>query len=189
MATCSNRIHELEQSLEKAKSKSKGFLSFTGRKKQYPVIDPMGWWRLSVLALMSIACWYSVSICLKRELNVAIKPISMNAVRKRLQAKRKSAEPLEEESISGIPCLGTLVFGVDSLKSYSTSCNSRCETKKMQPKAFIVNSQTYAIGLARLLLVLWFAVFVVRFLSDESWRELFMASPLAGLSRLVGGVF
>jgi hypothetical protein len=32
MATYSTRIRELEQSLEKAKSKSKGFLSFTGRK-------------------------------------------------------------------------------------------------------------------------------------------------------------
>jgi hypothetical protein len=190
IAACSVRIHELEQSLEKAKSKSKGFLSFTGRKKQYPVIDPVGWWRLSVLTLMALACWYSVSICLKRELTFAIKPITMNAVRKRLQAKKKRAEPLEGESMGGIPCLGTFVVGTDSLQSHSTSCNSRCETKQVQPKqAYVVNTQTYAIGLARLLLVLWFAVFVVRFLGDESWRELFVASPLAGLSRLAGGVF
>jgi hypothetical protein len=190
IAACSIRIHELEQSLEKAKSKSKGFLSFTGRKKQYPVIDPVGWWRLSVLTLMAIACWYSVSICLKRELTFAIKPITMNAVRKRLQAKKKRADPLEGELIRGIPCLGTFVVGTDSLQSHSVSCNSRCETKQAQPKqAHVVNTQTYAIGLARLLLVLWFAVFVVRFLGDESWRELFVASPLAGLSRLAGGVF
>jgi hypothetical protein len=190
IAACSIRIHELEQSLEKAKSKSKGFLSFTGRKKQYPVIDPVGWWRLSVLTLMAIACWYSVSICLKRELTFAIKPNTMNAVRKRLQVKKKRADPLEGESMGGIPCLGTFVVGTDSLQSHSTSCNSRCEIKQVQPKqTYVVNTQTYAIGLARLLLILWFAVFVIRFLGDESWRELFVASPLAGLSRLAGGVF
>ena len=92
--------------------------------------------------------------------------------------------------MGGIPCLGTFVVGTDSLQSHSTSCNSRCEIKQVQPKqTYVVNTQTYAIGLARLLLILWFAVFVIRFLGDESWRELFVASPLAGLSRLAGGVF
>lgn len=194
MAACSIRIHELEQSLEKAKSKSKGFLSFTGKKKQHPVIDPVGWWRLSVLTLMAIACWYSVSICLKRALTFAIKPIAINAFLKRLQARKTRTESLEGESVGGIPCLGTFVVGMDvvgteSLQTHSASRNSSCETKHVQPKQpYIANTQTYAIGLARLLMALWFAVLVVRFLGDESWRELFVASPLAGLSRLAGGV-
>ena len=189
MATCSIRIQELEQSLEKARSKSKGFLSFTGRKKQYPVIDPLGWWRLSVLTLMAIACWYTVSICLKRELTFAIKPFTMNAVLRGFQARKKRPKSLEGESMGGIPCLGTFVVGADSLQNHFTSCNSKCETKQRQPKqTYVVNTQTYAIALARLLLILWFAIFVVRFLGDENWRELFVASPLAGISRLAGGV-
>lgn len=189
MATCSDRILELERSLEQAKSKSKGFLSITGTKKQYPVVNALSWWRLSVLSLMAFACWFSVSLCWKRELTFSITPISWSAVLKRYQAKNKRNELQSGPSIAGILCLGNFVVYADPLLSLSSHCNSGCESEEWKPKrVYVVRVQTYAIFFARVLVILWFAIFVARFLGDESWRELFFASPLAGMSRLVGGV-
>jgi hypothetical protein len=190
MATCSDRIHELERSLEQAKTKSKGFLSITGTKKQYPVVNALSWWRLSVLSLMALACWFSVSLCLKRELTFSITPISWSTVLKQLQAKKNRIELQIGPSIAGIPCLGTVVVYKDSLLSLSCRGKPECEPEESKPKKMhVVQVQSYAILVARVLLILWCAVLVARFLGDESWRELFFASPLAGLSRLVGGVF
>jgi hypothetical protein len=190
MATYSTRIRELEQSLEKAKSKSKGFLSFTGSKRQYPVVSALGWWRLSVLSLMAFACWFSASILLKRESTFSISPNSWSAVLKRIWSNNKRNEPLTGQSIGGVPCLGNFVVLTDSLLSFSPRRESENESLVRKPRpVYVVRVQASAIVFARVLLILWFAVFAMRFLIDASWRELFFASPLAGLSRIAGGVF
>jgi hypothetical protein len=172
MATYSTRIRELEQSLEKAKSKSKGFLSFTGSKRQYPVVSALGWWRLSVLSLMALACSFSASILLRRESTFSISPISWSAVLKRIWSNKKRNER------------------TDSLLSFTPRRESENDSLVRKPRqVYVVRVQANAIVFARVLLILWFAVFAMRFLIDASWRELFFASPLAGLSRMAGGVF
>lgn len=190
LTKCNNRIVELERSLELAKSKSKGFLSFTGSKKQYPVVDAIGWWRLSVLSIMASACWYFLSLCLKPEFVLTVKHFSLRTVLHRFRAEKATTEPLASQSLAGVPCLGTIVVSSEPILIQASSCRSFSGSEDKNSKVrHEINVRTYAIVLARILLFLWIALFVSRVLVDESWRELFFASPLAGLSRLVGGVF
>jgi hypothetical protein len=189
LTKCNNRIVELERSLELATSKSKGFLSFTGSKKQYPVVDAIGWWRLSVLSIMASACWYFLSLCLKPGFVFTVKPFSLRSALQRLRAKKATMETQAGQSLAGIPCLGTIVISSEPMLIQVSSFSPLSGSKDNHSnERQVINVRTYAIVLARLLLSLWIAFFASRLLMDESWRELFFASPLAGLSRLVGGV-
>jgi hypothetical protein len=183
------RIVELQRSLDHAKTKSKGFLSITGSQQQYPIVSPIGWWRLSILALMAAACYFSISLSLKSNIAIAVPTFSFISWLKSLRGRKLLSESLSGKPMGGIPCLGTVVVCAENawITPKPSQPVPRAETPS-QPFVRSLQLQIVAIPVVRALLFLWFIFFVVRFVGDGSWRELFLASPLAGLSRLVGGI-
>lgn len=199
---CDAKVASLKQWHANSHASSIGYLSLTGSQQKYPVVQPVQGSKLAILLLLATSAWGLIAIALNRfpKLQPWIDQLRGKAIHNNRSTHRRGAKPLARCDL-GIPFLGTIEIvhtdlisaadpfeHVDAPSEFSTPkptdaerWNDRLPKRTSRGRLRIQQS-------AALALSLWLAVCGLRLLSDSAWRELFLASPLAGLTHLISGV-
>lgn len=203
---CEAKIASLEQWLANSRAASIGYLSLTGSQQKYPVVQPVEAPKLAILVLLSSSMWGLIAIALNRF--PKLQPWIDRLRGKAIYCTKPKVPSASRRSIQydlGVPLFGTIeIFLVEDLvedvaaktdietdrfselaSSSSVQHPDRWENRilKRTSRGRLRIQQAAAIAL-----VGWCALCVLRLVSDSAWRELFLASPLAGLTHLITGV-
>lgn len=206
---CDAKVASLKQWHANSHASSIGYLSLTGSQQKYPVVQPVQGSKLAILLLLATSAWSLIAIALNRfpKLQPWIDRWRGKAVQGTPSNRRpKGRSPARCDL--GVPFLGTIEIIHSDASSHSDSSDPHSglsehidapadipATKPLDlerwhdrlPKR-TSRGRLRVQQAAALALSLWLAVFVLRLLSDSAWRELFLASPLAGLTHLISGV-
>lgn len=198
---CEAKIASLEQWLANSRAASIGYLSLTGSQQKYPVVQPVEAPKLAILILLSSSLWGLIAIALNRF--PKLQPW-IDRLRGKATACTEHRKPATiGRSIHcdlGVPCFGTievyLVAENETVKSVEADQSNAAASSSMRQSDWWENRIPKRTSRGRLriqqaaavALVGWCALCVLRLASDSAWRELFLASPLAGLTHLITGV-
>lgn len=199
---CEAKIASLEQWLATSRAASIGYLSFTGSQQKYPVVQPVEAPKLAILVLLSSSMWGLIAIALNRF--PKLQPWIDHLRRKKpiCNEKRKSSAARQSMRCDlGVPCLGKIevVLIKDDKVEELVDGHEPPEIAASLPVQYPgrlgnrILRQTSRGRLrvqqaAAVALFGWCSLCLLRLVSDSAWRELFLASPLAGLTHLITGV-
>lgn len=199
---CEAKIASLEQWLANSRAASIGYLSLTGSQQKYPVVQPVEAPKLAILVLLSSSVWGLIALALNRF--PKLQPWIDHLRGKTpicIDERKPSASRRSTNCDLGVPCLGTIEVVlleefkaeelVDTKDSSEVAFSSAVPTSdrweiripKRTSRGRLRIQQAAAVALCG-----WCALCMLRLVSDSAWRELFLASPLAGLTHLITGV-